>query len=133
MKEEFRNKIEEVMTSAMNGVKSLIDVDVIVGDPIVSSAEVTIIPLSKVSMGFVAGGGEYNTEMLKPKKEEFPFAGGSGAGVSMQPIGFLVIKNREVEIVKVDSKSAMEKLIEAVPEVAKFISKNIKKTKNNTK
>lgn len=132
MKEGYKNKIEEVMTSAMNGVKSLIDVDVIVGDPIVSSAEIKVIPLTKVTMGFVAGGGEYSTELQRIKKEEFPFAGGSGAGVSMQPIGFLVIKNKSVEIVKVDAKTALEKLIEVVPEVASFVSKNFKKSQNNT-
>ena len=69
MKEGYKNKIEEVMTSAMNGVKSLIDVDVIVGDPIVSSAELKVIPLTKVTMGFVAGGGEYSTELQRIKKE----------------------------------------------------------------
>lgn len=127
MKEEYKNKIEEVMSSAMRGVKSLIDVDVIVGEPILSTESMQVIPLTKVTMGFVAGGGEYSTELQRIKKEEFPFAGGSGAGVSMQPIGFLVIKNKSVEIVKVDSRSALEKLIEAVPEVAKFISKNFNK------
>jgi len=61
------------------------------------------------------------------KDTEYPFSGGSGGGVSIQPIGFLVIKKGVTEFVKIDSKSVVEKLIEAIPEVAKFIEKNFSK------
>ena len=76
-------------------------------------------------MGFVSGGGEYNTELRELKKDlQYPFSGGSGGGMSIRPIGFLVINQNCVDVIKIESKSAVEKLIEAVPEVAKFISKN---------
>ena len=124
------NRIEEVMTGAMRNLKSLIDVDLVVGKPIVANEKLTIIPLTKVTMGFVSGGGEYYSELREIKKDnEYPFAGGAGSGTSVQPIGFLVIEDRTVEIIKVDSKSAIEKLIEAVPEVSKFISKNFSNKK----
>lgn len=128
MKDNFYgNKIEEVMTSAMKNLRSLIDVDVVVGD-IISSNGLSIIPLTKVSFGFVSGGGEYYSELKEIKKDtEYPFSGGSGGGLSMQPIGFLVIEKSDVKLVKIESKSAIEKLIEAVPELAKFISNNFKK------
>ena len=120
----YSSRIEDVMTSAMKNLRSLIDVDIVVGKTI-SSGELSIIPLTKVTFGFVSGGGEYYSELKEIRKgTEYPFAGGSGGGLSLQPIGFLVIKNMCVELVKIDSKSAIEKLIEAVPEVAKFISKN---------
>lgn len=124
------NRIEEVMTGAMRNLKSLVDVDLVVGKPIVANEKLTIIPLTKVTMGFVSGGGEYYSELREIKKDnEYPFAGGAGSGTSVQPIGFLVIEDRTVEIIKVDSKSAIEKLIEAVPEVSKFISKNFSNKK----
>ena len=125
----YTNKIEEVMRSAMNNLRSLVDIDVVVGRPIISETEMTIIPLTKVTMGFVSGGGEYNADLKDKKDAEYPFSGGSGGGLSIKPIGFLVIKNKEIELVKIDSKSAIEKLIETVPEVAKFISQNFCKKK----
>ena len=126
----YTNKIEEVMRSAMNNLRSLVDIDVVVGKPIISESEMTIIPLTKVTMGFVSGGGEYNADLKERKDAEYPFSGGSGGGLSIKPIGFLVLKNKEIELVKIDSKSAIEKLIETVPEVAKFISQNFCKKKD---
>lgn len=133
MRDSFNSRIEEVMSSGMRNLRSLVDVDVVVGEPIKSAnSNLTIIPLTKVSMGFVSGGGEYYSELKDLKKDrEYPFSGGSGAGLSLQPIGFLVIEKNDVKIIKVDQKTAIEKLIEIVPEVANFISKNIVKSKNN--
>lgn len=129
MKDDYsNNRIEEVMSTAMKNIRSLVDVDVVVGDPIASSSGLTIIPLTKVTMGFVSGGGEYYSEMKDNKKNtEYPFSGGSGAGMSLQPIGFLVIDGKIVTVIKIEAKTAIEKLIEVVPEVAKFISKNFSK------
>ena len=127
----YTNKIEDVMTSAMNNLRSLVDIDVVVGKPIVAEPELTIIPLTKVTMGFVSGGGEYNADLKDKKDMEYPFSGGSGGGLSIKPIGFLVMKNKEIELIKIDAKSAIEKLIETVPEVAKFISKNLGKDKKH--
>ena len=121
MKEKcLKNKIEDIMNSAMDRLKPLIDANVVIGN-IIEKNELTIIPLSKVTMGYVSGGGEYYSELKEIKKEtEYPFSGGSGGGVSIQPVGFLIVKNGIVELLKIDSKSPLEKLIEAVPEIARF-------------
>lgn len=134
MKDEVtKNKIEEVMQSAFNSVRSLIDVDVVVGKTIYANG-LMILPLTKVTMGFVSGGGEYYSELKEIKKEtEYPFSGGSGAGLSISPIGFLVIDGKSVDLIKMNEKSAFEKLIETVPELVKFVSKNIKKNNKNEK
>lgn len=134
MKDEVtKNKIEEVMQSAFNSVRSLIDVDVVVGKTIYANG-LMILPLTKVTMGFVSGGGEYYSELKEIKKEtEYPFSGGSGAGLSISPIGFLVIDGKSVDLIKMNEKSAFEKLIEAVPELVKFVSKNLKKNNKNEK
>lgn len=129
----YTNKIEEVMNSAMNNLKSLVDIDVVVGKPIISNNAMTIIPLTKVTMGFVSGGGEYNADLKDKRDAEYPFSGGSGGGMSIKPIGFLVIKKEEIELIKIDAKSALDRLIETVPEVAKFISKNFSKDKKENK
>lgn len=124
----YYNKIEEIMNSSMNNLKSLIDIDVVVGKPIVATDCITIIPLTKVVMGYIAGGGEYYSELKEMRKDtEYPFSGGSGGGLNLQPIGFLIIKGTCVEVVKIEEKTAVEKLIEAVPEIASFINKHFSK------
>ena len=131
MKEIKNNKIEEVMKSAFNNIRNLIDVDVVMGKTIYAN-NLMILPLTKVTMGFISGGGEYYSELKEIKKDtEYPFSGGSGAGVSLQPIGFLVIEDKQINLIKVEQKTAFEKLIEAVPEVAKFVSKNFNKKSEN--
>ena len=125
----YINKIKEVMDSAMENLKPIIDSNIIIGE-MISGGGISIIPITKVTLGFVAGGGEYYSELKEIRKEtEYPFSGGSGGGVSISPIGFVVIKNQSVEFVKIEAKGAIEKLIEAIPEVAKFISKNFSKDK----
>ncbi len=112
------------MAESIKSMRSLVDIDIVVGKPIETNSSIAIIPLTKVTMGFVSGGGEYYSELREIKKDnEYPFAGGAGSGLNVQPVGFLVIDGKQVEIVKLEAKSAIEKLIEAVPEVSKFISK----------
>ena len=127
MKDNHVNKIEDVMKSAFSNIRSLVDVDIVVGKTIFANS-LMILPLSKVTMGFICGGGEYYSDLKEIKKDtEYPFSGGSGAGVSLQPIGFLVIDGKEVNLIKIEQKTAIEKLIETVPEVARFITKNLGK------
>ena len=126
-----KNKIEEVMKTAFSNVRSLIDVDVVVGKPLYANSLI-VYPLTKVTMGFVSGGGEYYSQLKEIKKEtEYPFSGGSGAGMSLHPIGFLIVDGLEVKLIKMDQKSAFEKLVEAVPEVTKFITKHFGNNEKN--
>lgn len=134
MKEKiYVNKIQEIMNSAMENLRPLIDANIVIGKTIEAEG-LKVIPLSKVTMGFVSGGGEYYSELKDMRREtEYPFSGGSGGGVSLQPIGFLVIKSGEVEVVKIDSKSAIEKLIDTIPEIAKFVSNALSGNNENEK
>lgn len=125
----YSNKIKDVMDAAMENLKPLIDSNVIIGK-VIKSGEFEIVPITKVTLGFVSGGGEYYSELKEIRREtEYPFSGGSGGGVSVQPIGFLVVKNSSIELIKIEQKGAIEKLIEAIPEVASFINKNFFKDK----
>ncbi len=123
----YSNKIRDVLDAAMANLKPLIDSNIIIGKTI-KSDELEIVPITKVTLGFVSGGGEYYSELKEMRREtEYPFSGGCGGGVAVQPIGFLVIKSQCVELIKIEQKSAIEKLIELIPELAKFINKNISK------
>ena len=123
----FENKIKEVMNTAMENLKPLIDSNIVIGE-IIKGDGIDVIPVTKVTLGFVSGGGEYYSELKEIRREtEYPFSGGCGGGVSVQPIGFLVMKMGVCEFVKIESKSVVEKLIEVIPEVADFIEKNFSK------
>lgn len=125
----YTNKIKDVMDATMENLKPLIDSNIIIGKTI-KSDDVEIVPITKVTLGFVSGGGEYYSELKEMRREtEYPFSGGCGGGVSVNPIGFLIINHGGVELIKIEQRGAIEKLIETIPEVAKFIDKNFFKDK----
>lgn len=106
--------IENIMQTAMTEIKEMVDVNTIVGDAVVTPDGSTVIPISKVSFGFVAGGGEYSDGQVKGD-EQIPFAGGSGAGISICPVGFLIL-NQEVRLYTLNHKNTYEKIIESIPQ-----------------
>ncbi len=127
-----QNRIENLMTSAMGKLKNIIEVDTIVGNPIKIDGEKTLVPIAKVSMGFVAGGGEYAAEEKEIKiTENFPFAGGSGAGVCVSPIGFICYSKNNIEYIKVDDKSAFEKIVSEIPDLLSNLIEKGKQKEND--
>ena len=84
-----RHPIENLMTTTMENIRDMVDVNTVVGDAIATADGSTVIPISRVAFGFVAGGGEY--KCAKQAAELPSFAGGTGAGVSVQPMGFIVV------------------------------------------
>ncbi len=85
-----KKKVENVMEKAAQQLKNLVDVNTVVGKPIRSASGCEIIPLTKVTMGCLSGGGEYGDVKAIKEDECFPFAGGAGTIVSVKPVGFLV-------------------------------------------
>ena len=127
---EQNNRINQVVNTAIENIKKVIDTDTIVGKSLQTEGG-TIIPITKVSIGFVAGGGEYPAEDKQIKQtDNYPFAGGTGAGVCVQPIGFLVIKGGKVDLVKVDGSTPLNKFIENLPNTVEAITEAIKENKN---
>ena len=97
--------IEGLMKTTMNNLKEMVDVNTIVGDAVHSTDGSVIIPVSKISFGFASGGSEFNK--VRDKKdglteEKLPFGGGSGAGVSVSPVGFIVVGNDQIKLLTVD-------------------------------
>ncbi len=109
--------IEGLMKTAMESIKEMVDVNTIVGDPVETPDGQVIIPISRVMLGFAAGGGEFENPDAKGNSEQFPFGGGSGAGVSVQPVGFLVVGNSQVRLLPVDGNVMVDRIIDAVPQV----------------
>jgi sporulation protein YtfJ len=107
--------IENIMQTAMAEIKEMVDVNTIIGDPIISTDGSTIIPVSKVCFGFVAGGGEYGDTAGGDK--QFPFAGGASSGISINPIGFLVVDEEKVHLLSIGGKNLLEKMIESMPKI----------------
>ncbi len=113
--------IENIMQTAMSEIKEMVDVNTIVGDPVISTDGATIIPITKVSFGFVAGGGEYGASGRQGGQESnqsqaHPFAGGASSGVSISPVGFLVVDENSIQLLPVTGRTMVEHLIEAVPD-----------------
>ena len=132
--------IEGLMNTAMNSIKEMVDVNTIVGDPIQTSNNVVIIPISKVNFGFAAGGSEFNGKTKDPVKKEqeipkerLPFGGGSGAGVSISPIAFIVVQASGVKLLPVEHSSSVDKLLDLVPDLADKLSEMLGKTMNGIK
>lgn len=121
----------------MNSIQDMVDVNTIIGEPIETSNNIVIIPISKVSFGFAAGGSEFKGETLdeyaKKDKEEkiqyrLPFGGGSGAGVNINPIAFLVIQDKNVKLLPVNYTSAVDKLLDYVPDLIERANNILNKT-----
>ena len=118
--------IERIMDTAFTKIRTLCNADTVVGHPVTTADGVSIVPISKVTMGFLTGGGEYS-DMSREDYREYPFAGGSGAGVSVSPIGFLVSDGKSVKMVNVDDKSPFDKIMELLPEVMDGFVQTVKK------
>jgi sporulation protein YtfJ len=115
------------MEVTMSKIREMVDVNTIVGTP-VQAGEVTIIPVSKVSFGFASGGSDFATKN-QPAGKDNAFGGGSGAGVNIVPIGFLIIRGDNVKMlpVAVPASSTADRVLEMVPEIVDKISEMIPK------
>lgn len=123
------------MKTAMESIKDMVDVNTIVGDPVQTQDGFVIVPVSRVAFGFAAGGGEYagggkgggdsgddesgsgGEGNAGGSQGKLPFAGGSGAGVTVQPVGFLVVGNSGVRMLSVDGRAIFDRLIDVAPQM----------------
>jgi len=114
--EKQNRPIESLMKTAMQSIKEMVDVNTVVGDAVESNDGTIIIPISQVALGFAAGGGEYELT-ANAKNSALPFAGGSGAGVSVKPVGFLVVKMNDVRLISVSGNHLAERVIDVAPQL----------------
>ena len=133
--------IEMLMKTAMESIQQIVDVNTIVGDPVESQDGTVIIPISRVSCGFAAGGSEFapTDEQKNEQKDkensgggganQLPFGGGSGAGVSVQPVAFLVVGNGTIRLLPVDTNVVVDRLFDTVPDLVDKFSGMLQKRK----
>ena len=124
-----RHPIENIMTTTMENIRDMVDVNTVIGEAIATQDGSTVVPFSRVSFGFVAGGGEYScadrSKAMDAERERMPFAGGTGAGVTIQPLGFLVSNESSVRLLPAQPYAPADRIIELAPqlmcEVKKFL------------
>lgn len=117
-----KNKIKDLMCSSMNDLRDMIDVSAVVGKPMSTPDGSTVIPVCKVSMGLMTGGGEYGEVKQLKTGQDSPFAGGSGAIISMKPIGFLASDGSGIKLISTD-KDVYTRLFDTVEEFIEKIKK----------
>lgn len=113
--------IETLMKTAMDSIQKMINVNTVIGDPVETPTGAVIIPVSRVSCGFAAGGSEFKPqegeegENNDEEGSKMPFGGGSGGGVSVKPVGFLVVSQDQVRLLPVEGNALAERIIDEIP------------------
>lgn len=125
----MEHPIGNLMNITMEKIKEMIDVNTIIGEPITSPGGTLIIPVSKVSYGFASGGSDLPTK----KENKDCFGGGSGAGVTIQPVAFLTVYQGDVRLISVDQEEGTaDKLVNMIPDVLKKVKGVFKKDKSES-
>ena len=111
-------QVEQLMNEAMKNVKTMVDANTIVGDVITTPDGTLIIPITRVTMGFGAGGSEFGARPGPDGEKGKMFGGGTGAGVTVNPVAFLVVTKDSVRIMPVsNTMSTVERVIDTMPEL----------------
>ena len=114
----MNHPLNEMMTSSMAKIKDMIDVNTVIGDPIITPDGVTLIPITKVSVGYGGGGSDFVTKNY-PANRDNAFGGGAGAGVTITPMAFVVIRGESVRMLPVaePASSSVDRIVELVPDI----------------
>ncbi len=114
----MNNNISEMLTSSMEKIQRMVDVNTIVGKPVDVGNGVTIIPISKVHIGMGGGGTDFATKNALSAKKD-PFGGGLGAGVSIDPVAFLVVRGDNVRMIPVaePASTTLDRIVEQAPDL----------------
>ena len=115
---EKKHSLSEMMQESMDKVREMVDSNTIVGEPIQTPDGVTLIPVSRLSFGFASGGSDFAAKNQKPETKN-SFGGGSGAGVKVEPVAFLVVKDGFVRLLPVapPPASTVDRVIDAAPDL----------------
>ena len=120
-------KVKELISSSLDKIHEMSDANTVLGDPVTLDGGVTIIPVSKISYGFASGGSD-----LPTKSDRELFGGGSGAGITISPLGFLVVSNGEVQLLQLNlDVSTGSAVVNMVPEVFNKVASLFKKDKKD--
>ncbi len=123
-----KHPINDLMGETMEKIREMVDTEVVVGKPITTPDGVTLVPLSKVSFGFVSGGSDFASKKQAENRDK-SFGSGSGAGVKITPVAFLVLKGESVKIVPVfnPSSNTLDRLVDMIPDLFEKVTGYIDK------
>lgn len=124
-------EVENLMKSTMESLRNMIDVNTVVGDTVKMNNGNCIIPISKVTFGFASGGSDFSINNENYKDGDYPFGGGTGAGVSVKPVAFLVVRDESVRLLPVEQNTTYDRIVDTVPQVLEIIKDFVKKKGNN--
>lgn len=120
------NQIKELMETALSNIKTMVDVDTVIGEPVTTMEGTIIIPVSTVSFGFGAGGSEFAPK-ANTKVSEKMFGGGCGGGANVKPSGFLIISGGNVRYLPMSSSSSpVDKIVDLIPEMVDKVNNVLK-------
>ena len=125
---EKKEPLNDLMRSTMEKIHEMVDTNTIVGEPVTTPDGVTLIPISRVSFGFASGGGDYGKTVQH-------FGGGSGAGVKIDPVAFLIVKEGSTRVlpVGIPPVSTVDRVIEMVPDIMDKVENYFDKKKEKEK
>ena len=128
-----KHPIGDIMETTMKNIKEMVDVNTIVGDPIVTADGITLIPVSTVSFGFTSGGTDFHGKN-KPADAANSFGGGVGAGVRITPVAFVVVKGESARMMSIapPPTTTIERVIETVPDVIDKVTDFVNNRKTET-
>ncbi len=117
---EKDKKINSLIDASIENLDNLADVNTVIGKPIVTASGFQVIPFSKITMGNLSGGGEYGDIKVVKEIDAMPFAGGSGAVISMKPMGFLIDDGKSCRILRITDEP-IDNLIERAGEIVRDV------------
>ncbi len=114
----MNHPLSEMMSASMSKIREMVDVNTVIGNPIVTEGGVTIIPVTKVSIGYGGGGSDFATKNY-PANRDNAFGGGAGAGVTITPVAFLIVRGENVRMLPVaePASTSVDRLIEQLPDL----------------
>lgn len=118
------DNIQNLIDSAMDKIKTIVDSSTVIGEKVETSDGTTILPISRVSVGYVVGGGEYADLSSRRVANHFPMAGGSSGGMSLSPVGFLIVTEGDVKFVNVENKSLYQTILNLFNNLISKIDEN---------
>ena len=119
-------QVENLIKSTMENLKIMVDVNTVIGTAVETKDGSFIIPVSKLCFGFASGGSEYPGQKQNSNSTIFPFGGGSGAGVSVKPVAFLVVKEDGVRMLPVAQDTTYDRIVDTVPQILDIIKSLVK-------
>ena len=125
MEKNENSRIDSLLDTTLEKIREMVDVNTVVGAPISTPDGITIIPISKISYAFAAGGSDFRVK----EKTNMGFGGGNGAGVKIEPIGFLIVQNGSVRMINVmpPASTTIDRVVEKAPEVIDMVEDLIQK------